>query len=350
MAKNYYEILGVEKGASDDDIKKAYRKLALKWHPDKWANSSEAEKKEAEEKFKDIGEAYGVLSDSEKRKQYDMFGSVDGMPNMGPGFDFDTDFDFDWVRSRRRQRVNKGPDSEVEITITMSEAYNGVTKTVSVRKAKKCSKCHGTGSESGEDTKCPHCGGTGKYVSSSHRGNAFFQQITDCPYCHGTGRIITDPCKSCGGTGIEYTTENITVDLPAGAFEGATMVIAGAGSAPLNGDGINGDLHVFVHVADEASYKRDGDDVVFILDLNLLEAWAGCKKEVLNLDGKKYTVNIDKLTKYGTTYRFRGKGFARVNSFSGGNGDFVVMVRYKTPEKITSEQKKLLEKFYEVGK
>lgn len=348
MAKNYYEILGVSKDASEDDIKKAYRKLALKWHPDKWSSSSEAEKKEAEEKFKDIGEAYGVLSDSEKRKQYDMFGTVDGMPNMGP--DFGDDFGFDFFGRRRRRHVNKGPDSEAEVTITMSEAYNGVSKTITVRKAKKCSKCNGTGSKSGKDTTCPHCHGTGQFTSSRQQGNMFFQSTSTCPYCHGTGRIISDPCGNCNGTGIEYITEEITIDLPAGAFEGAVMSIPGGGSAPLNGDGINGDLHVSVHVAEEHLYKRDGDDVVFYLDLDLLEAWGGCKKEVLNLDGKKYTVNIDKLTKYGTTYRFRGKGFARVNSFSGGNGDFIVCVRYKTPDKITSEQKKLLEKFYGIGK
>lgn len=352
MANNYYETLGVERNANEDDIKKAFRKLATKWHPDRWVNGTEEEKKTAEEKFKSINEAYDVLSDSEKRKQYDMFGTVGDM-NVGPG-DFDDDDPFMDFMSRmhgggRRRRVNKGPDSQVTVTVTLSESFKGVSKTVEVERVKKCTKCHGTGSSSGKDTTCPHCHGTGRIVTSNKQGNMFWQQETFCPYCHGTGRIVTDPCSKCGGSGFETNPEKMNIDIPAGVFDGVVMRVPGGGSAPIEGDGINGDLNVSVRVLGEDLYKRDGNNVVFILDVNLLEAWCGCKKTVYNLDGTKYTVNIDKLTKPGTVYRFARKGFPDLN-FPTNSGDFVVKIRYKTPEKITSEQKKLLEKFYELEK
>lgn len=357
MAKNYYEILGVEKNASDDDIRKAYRKLAIKWHPDKWTNSTEDEKKAAEEKFKDINEAYGVLSDKEKRQQYDMFGTVGEAPNGGYGFD-DMDDDLfsrfmggmGGMGGGPRRRVNRGPDTQASVTITLGEAFSGVKRKISVERIKKCSACGGTGSANGKDSVCPHCHGTGQYiVSQGNRGGMYFEQKTICPYCHGTGRIITDPCPKCNGRGVESSFEEVTVDIPAGIFDGALMRMPGMGNAPIQGDGINGDLQLMIHVLDESRYRREGNDVVTFLDLNLLEAWCGCKKRIYNLDGREYTVNVDKLSKAGTVYRFAKKGFPDVNN-PGIAGDLVVRIRYKTPEKVTSEQKKLLEKFYELEK
>ena len=349
MAKNYYDILGVKKDASEEDIKKAYRSLAVKWHPDRWANGTDEEKKTAEEKIKDINEAYSVLSDKEKRQNYDMFGASDGNHGMGGGFGFD-DFDpFSAFSGRRRQRVNKGPDAEAEVTITLSEAFNGVSKTIEVIKKAKCSKCNGTGSEDGTDTVCPHCKGTGMITHTNRQGNMFSQISRPCPYCQGTGRIIKNPCSKCGGTGLEDIKQKVKIDIPAGAFEGATMVLAGGGSAPIDGDGIKGNLNIVIHVMPEPSYKREGNDIVFELELNLLEAWCGCKKEVRNIDGKKYSITIDKLTKNGTIYRFSKKGFPDVQ-YDGNVGDFIVRVKYKMPEKISQEQKKLLEKFYSLEK
>ena len=347
MAKDYYDILGVKRDASDEDIKKAYRKLAVKWHPDRWANGTEEEKKTAEEKIKDINEAYETLSDKGKRQNYDMFGSEGSGPSMD---DWDPFEAFNPFGHRRGKRVNRGSDARVEVTVTMTEAFNGTEKEISVERLTKCTHCDGTGSESKSDTACPHCGGTGRMRTSHRSGNMVFQQEVTCPHCGGTGRVVKDPCKHCGGTGLEKSYEKMTIDVPAGIFDGAAMTITGAGNPPVGGEGINGNLIVVFHIEEEPSYSREGNDVIFNLDVNLLEAWCGCKKEARNLDGNKHTVTIDKLTKDGTIYRFRGKGFKNVGLMGGTDGDFIVRVRYKTPSKISSEQKKLLEKFYELEK
>lgn len=344
MTKDYYEILGVERGASDEDIKKAYRSLAVKWHPDKWVNGTDAEKKTAEENFKNINEAYGVLSDPEKRRNYDMFGTADAQEMGGGGFE--DPFSMFWGR---RNHIKKGPDAEVWVSVTMAEALNGVNKTVTVEKVRKCSECNGTGSADGKNPVCPHCTGTGQTTSSIRRGNMLFQQTTTCPHCHGTGKIIKNPCHHCHGSGFETVNDEVTVDIPAGVFDGARIVFDGLGSAPVDGIGINGDLHIFIHVEEEPMFKRSGNDIIYDLELNLLEAWCGCKKEVRNVDGKKYSITIDKLSKNGTLYRFSGKGYTDIQ-MGGKNGDFVVRVKYKTPSKITTEQKRLLEKFYELEK
>lgn len=348
MAKDYYEILGVDRNASEDDIKKAYRKLAVKWHPDRWAGGTDEEKKTAEEKIKDINEAYETLSDKDKRKNYDMFGSgdADGM-NFS---EFDPEFNpFDWFSGTRGKRTEKGRDVSADITLTMKESYTGVKKAVQVSKLKPCSHCNGTGSEDGQSHTCPHCNGTGQYVKTERRGNMVLQQSVTCPYCHGTGRQITKPCKHCNGTGLESVMETVNIDVPAGIFDGAQMRIPGMGCEPSTGNGISGDLYVKFHVLDEPYYRRDGLNLIYTLDLTLLEAWDGCQKEVYVVDGKKVKIRVPKGSKDGDVVKITGAGFVDPNG-RGFKGDFIILIKYKVPEKITREQHKLLEQFYELEK
>lgn len=352
--KDYYEILGVKKDATEDEIKKAYRKLAAKWHPDRWVNGTDEEKKKAEEKFKEINEANDVLSDSEKRRNYDMFGTADGQGPMGGGFDQDpfAGFPFGSDFFGRGRRVEKGEDIVAEVTITMKESFTGIkNKEIKVYKNKPCSHCNGTGSSDGKTHECPYCHGTGQYRKTERRGNALFQQITTCPYCHGTGRQVTEPCKYCGGTGYEQVSETLNIDVPAGIFNGAQMRVEGLGGAPSTGHGINGDLFVRFNVLDDDNFVRDGNNLIFTLELTLLEAWDGCDKDVYMIDGKKVKIHVPKGSKDGDTVRINGGGFkdpAGSDPFFHRTGDFIVLLKYRVPTNITKEQRKLLEKFYEI--
>lgn len=348
--KDYYDILGVSKNATDDEIKKAYRKLVAKWHPDRWVNATEKEKKTAEEKIKDINEANSVLSDPEKRKNYDMFGTDE--PQMGGFGGFDPFEHFDPF-GRRAKRVEKGDDAEAYVDLTLSESYTGVKgKEVNVRTKVKCSHCNGTGSEDGKEHKCPHCNGTGKFVQSSRNGNSLFQTITDCPYCHGTGREFSKPCSECGGSGYVNKIEKKHYDIPSGAFDGADFVLQGEGCQPKSSNGIPGDLHIIIRVLPEAKFSRQGNDLVYELDLTLLEAWDGCEKTVYRIDGKAVKVTIPKGSRDGDAITRNGEGFEdpRGGFFGGGRGNFVIIIRYKVPEQITKEQRKLLEDFYKLEK
>ena len=354
--KDFYEILGLKKGASDEEIKKAYKSLVKKWHPDRWVNGTDEEKRTAETKIKEINEAYNVLSDPEKKKNYDMFGSADG---NGVGFDddfnpFGDGFDpFHW-HPRGGRRVEKGSDITTIVDITMSESYVGVkNKEIKVHKTAKCEHCNGTGSEDGQMHECPYCHGTGQYTKSERHGNMFFQQTTMCPYCHGTGKQIVNECKHCHGSGTVSKEESIRIDVPSGVFDGAQMRINGMGSEPRTSDGINGDLYVTFHVKNEPYFDRDGDNLLYNLDLTLLEAWDGCEKDVTIVDGTKVKVKVPKGSRDGDTITVRGKGFTVLQKsfpYQPDRGDFIVTVKYKVPSKITKEQRKLIEQFYEIGK
>ena len=341
--KDYYEILGVDKNASDEEIKKAYRKLAAKWHPDRWVNASEEEKKNAEEKIKEINEANSVLSDSEKRRNYDMFGSAE--PNDGGFGGFDPFEGFNPFGPRHR--VERGEDASAYVDITMAESYTGVKqKEVFVNTKVKCQHCNGTGSEDGKEHKCPHCNGTGKFVQSKRNGNSFFQTITDCPYCHGTGKSYSTPCKECNGTGFVNKSEKRYYDIPAGAFDGADFVAQGEGGKPKSGSGIPGDLHIMVRVMPDNNFVRENNDLIYTLYLTLLEAWDGCEKSVYRIDGKQHKLTIHKGTKEGDKIVKYGEGFE--DPRTGRRGNFVIRIKYKVPDKITKEQRKLLEEFYKL--
>lgn len=341
--KDYYEILGVNKNATDEEIKKAYRKLAAKWHPDRWVNASEQEKKTAEEKIKEINEANSVLSDPEKRKNYDMFGSAE--PGMG-GFDEGFDpFEHFNPFGRPHQRVEMGEDVVAFVDLTMLESFTGVKqKEVKINKKEPCKHCNGTGNEDGKEHKCQHCNGTGRIVKTQGGNNSFFQTITTCPYCRGTGKEVTKPCKECKGSGFSDSYETKKFDIPAGVFNEADLVVQGQGSMPKSGNGIPGDLHLIIRVSEDINFTREDNDLVYVLELNLYEAWCGCEKTVYRIDGKPYKILINERTEDGHEIVKRGDGFEDVRTRR--NGDFIIRVKYKVPSKITKEQKKLLEEFY----
>lgn len=343
--KDYYEILGVNRNATDDEIKKAYRKLAAKWHPDRWVNATEEEKKTAEEKIKEINEAYSVLSDSEKKQNYDMFGSADAQHEGFDGFDPFEGFN----PFGRRRRVERGEDITAYANITLAEAYTGIKhKEIRVAKKVKCAHCNGTGSEDGKEHKCSHCNGTGRIVQSSRNANAFFQTITDCPYCRGTGKEYSKPCKECGGTGFVNEYETRYYDIPAGVFDGADFVLSGEGNKPKSNDGVPGDMHIVFTVSKDPNFERENNDLVYTLYLTLLEAWCGCDKTIYRIDGKQHKISIKEGTKDGDTVVKYGEGFE--DPRSGMRGNFVIRIKYKVPEKITKEQKRLLEEFYKIEK
>ena len=346
--KDYYEILGVDRNATEEDIKKAYRKLAAKWHPDRWVNASEEEKKNAEEKIKEINEANSVLSDPEKRSNYDMFGTGDGNAGGFEGFEGFDPFDGFNPFGRGRQRVEHGDDIEAFVELTMVESYTGVKqKDVLVNKKMSCPHCNGTGNEDGREHKCSHCNGTGRIMKTSGGNGTFFQQITTCPHCHGTGKEVSKPCSHCHGSGYADSFEKIKLDIPAGVFEGADMVVPGEGAMPKSGKGVPGDLHILIKVAKDNNFTREENNLVYTLNLNLLEAWCGCEKTVYRIDGKQFKVKINEGTKYGHEIIKRGEGFDDVRPF-GTKGDFIIRIKYKIPSKITKSQKELLEKFYEI--
>lgn len=348
--KSYYEILGVDKNATDEEIKKAYRKLAAKWHPDRWVNATEAEKKEAEERIKEINEANSVLSDPEKRRNYDLFGS--GEAPFGGFNNSDDDFidPFEiFSRRARGPRVERGEDIIAYVNLTMAESYTGVNqKEITITKKVPCKHCNGTGNEDGKEHKCSYCNGTGRVVQQSRQQNAFFQTITDCPYCHGTGKSVSKPCSVCHGTGYETITEIQKYDIPGGVFDGADIVMQGYGAMPKSSNGIPGDLHIEIHVSNDNNFIREHNDLIYILELNLLEAWCGCEKTVYRIDGKQYKIKINAGTKDGDRVVKHGEGFSDLRT--GGKGNFVIKIKYKVPTKITKEQKNLLEEFYKLEK
>lgn len=354
MAKNYYEILGLKKNASAEDIKKAYKTLAIKWHPDRWANGTEEEKKIAEEKFKEINEANSVLSDPKKREEYDFSDSDGGsiFEAMRRAGGFRNPFEM-W-----EEPVEKGPSVRTSVNISFAESYTGVKgKEVRFKRPVPCSHCHGHGTDDGLEHKCPHCGGTGWSVKRSGSMNMLFEERVPCQFCHGTGKDgSAKVCSHCGGTGSEMSDERISIDVPAGIMSGMNTSVSGMGGVPLSKDGIPGDLVIVFNVVGGAPFYREGSDLYCPIDLTLLEAWDGCEKTVYLPDGVPVRVKIPKGSREGTEIRVTGRGFPRrfeADSIFGrpmaGNGDFVLKVRYKVPSNITKEQHKLLEKFYEIG-
>lgn len=336
--KDYYEILGVNRDASQDEIQKAFRKKSMEYHPDRHINDSEEDKKIAEEKFKEINEANSVLSDPKKRSNYDNFGTEDDFVDPFEGFDPFAGF---------RKKSNKGEDIVAEVIIDEKEAFVGVKKNVEIKREKQCTHCNGTGSADGKDTACPHCHGTGRIKNVQKNGFMTMVQESYCPHCHGTGKIITNPCTHCGGTGIEYDIETIPFDIPAGIFDGATIVGEGLGNASKSG-GINGDLYIKVRILSCGDFKRHNNDVITTIKLNLEEAWCGCEKTVYNVDGSSIKIKIPELSPCRKEIVSYGKGYA--DPRTGQKGNFIAIVDYEIPKKLSKEQKELLKKFYELGK
>lgn len=358
MAKNYYEILGVEKTANADELKSAYRKLAKKYHPDVYANATDAEKKEAEAKFKDINHAYEVLSDSQKRAAYDTYGDENG-PQMGAGgfgggaggFGFDMDDIFSTIfsgfggGSSRQSRANapqRGQDILVGVTITFEEAVFGVQKTVNVRRVENCPDCKGTGAKGGTAFKvCSQCGGSGR-VTMTQR-TPFGQVSTQgvCPTCGGKGRIVTEKCTSCGGQGRFEKSREVKVNIPAGIDQGQRVRYDNEGHAGING-GEKGSLYVEVRVAPHKLFVRNGYDIQIEVPISFLDATLGCTIEVPTLYGKK-ELKVPECTQSGTVLTLKGYGIKKLKGV--GKGDMFVKIIVEVPKNVTREQKELLKKF-----
>lgn len=348
--KDYYEILGVSKDASDDDIKKSYRKLAMKYHPDRWANGTEEEKKEAEQKFKEIAEANEVLSDPQKRQQYDNggfefdasgFDPFEMFKNMGGGFSSM----FDGIFGGGGQRVNRGTNVQTHVSMTLEEAYFGGNKNISVTRQKSCVHCNGTGSADGKTSTCPHCNGSGRISKHIQLGpNAFQTMQSVCPHCGGSGKSITTPCSHCKGSGLESVTTTETIELPRGLADGMVLNMAGMGNEP-SGGGLNGDLHIVVHVYPHSYYTRpDEINLIHYDDVPFNECLLGFRKEYMAIDGSKVVVNAPELTPHGKAFIFKGKGMPHPNN-PNIVGDYAVIINHKLPTKLTEEQKKKLKNF-----
>jgi molecular chaperone DnaJ len=356
--RDYYEVLGVSKNASKDEIKDTYRKLAMQYHPDR--NKAP----DAEEKFKEISEAYAVLSDDEKRQQYDMLGhagfdqrySTEDIfrgadfnsifRDLGFGFGdlFRTFFGGGFGGSGFRERINRGQDLVYDLEITLEEAAKGTEKEIEVPRTEKCEVCGGSGASPGTSPRtCPKCNGAGKVQHMRKSSFAMYVQVTPCATCRGKGTLIDSPCKNCRGTGLVKKRRKISVKIPVGIDEGYQLRLRGEGEMAPNG-GEAGDLYVLVHIAQHELFMREGDDLWHVLMVSYPQAALGTELSVPTLDGPT-TVQIRPGTQAGETIRLKGKGMPRFRGY--GKGDLLVRVGISVPEKLTSKQRELLEQLAE---
>ncbi len=358
--RDYYEVLGVDKNASEADIKKAYRGLAKKYHPD--VNPGNAE---AEAKFKEVNEAYEVLSDADKKAKYDQYGHAAFDPTAGAGggyggfggfggggfggggFDVDLGdifgsfFGGGGSRQRRNNGPQKGEDIELNVTVDFEEAVFGCKKNVSFQKYAKCASCNGSGSADGKSETCPTCRGTGQKRVVQNLGGMQFQSTVTCDTCRGTGKSIKTPCQKCRGSGFERITKNLTVDIPAGIDHGKGLVIRGAGNDGKNG-GIAGDVYVIVSVRKSSTFKREGYNLYCDVPITISEATLGAEIEVPTLEGReKFTIPDG--TQTGTTFTLKQKGVPIINSSK--RGDLIFRVNVEIPKGLTEKQKDLLRAF-----
>jgi molecular chaperone DnaJ len=355
MAKrDYYDVLGVNKSASPEDIKSAYRKLAVKYHPDK--NPGD---KAAEDKFKEASEAYGILSDKSKKENYDNFGhaafenggSQGGFGGFG-GFggsdfsdifeDFFGDFGGGGRRSNRRNSSNRGSDLRYDLSITLEEAFSGKKQNIEFSSSDKCTTCKGSGSKPGYSAdRCTYCGGNGKVRSNQ----GFFTVQQTCPQCSGSGEEITNPCNDCGGNGNKQTSKKISVTIPKGVDDGTRIRLAGKGEAGSRG-GANGDLYLFINIKSHELFKRSDENLFFECPISIADAALGTTIEIPTIDGGKAKIKIPDGTQSGKQFRLRGKGMPYMRG--SGTGDLYVQINTEVPISLNKEQKELLEKFREI--
>ena len=353
MAKrDYYEVLGVEKNASADQIKSAYRKKAVKYHPDK--NKGD---KAAEDKFKEASEAYHVLSNSERKQSYDNFGHA-AFENGGGGrggfgnFDFSSHFSdifedffgegFGGGRGRSRRSNNRGSDLRYDLSISLEEAYNGKKQDIKFSTSEKCDTCSGSGSKPGHDAgSCSMCGGHGQVRSSQ----GFFTVQQTCPQCAGSGEMITNPCGSCAGRGKKQASKRLSVTIPKGVDDGTRIRLAGKGEAGSRGAS-NGDLYLFINVYSHELFKRSDENLFFECPISIADAALGTSIEIPTIDGGKAKIKIPQGTQSGKQFRLKSKGMPYMRG--SGNGDLYVQVNTEVPISLNKEQKDLLEKFREI--
>lgn len=365
MAADYYDILEISRSATAEEIKKAYRKKALQFHPDKNPGDADAEKR-----FKQVSEAYEVLSDDKKRQIYNQYGkdglqgaaaggagmhgfsSMDealrtfmGAFGMGGGGGGETIFDFfgggggDFGHEGRRGGARQGASKRVNLTISFEEAAKGIDKELAITNYVSCTTCHGKGSSSAQGVKtCKQCNGRGQVFEQ--RG--FFNMTMACPTCHGEGKVITDPCKNCSGQGVVKEKQHIKVHIPAGVDSGMRLKMNGYGDAGQGG-GPAGDLYVFITVEPNDLFERQGNDVLLDLPINFTEAALGCKKEVPSLFHHSCRITIPEGTQNGKIFRVKGEGFPNVHGH--GKGDLLVRIYVETPTGLNDRQKQLLQEF-----
>lgn len=351
MNKDYYEILGIDRNADEETIKKAYRKLAIQYHPDKQVGKSDSEKKVAEEKFKEVNEAYSVLGDKEKKLKYDMYGtaeenfsnySADDIADMVRkhfGMDFDTFFGgFGGPQVKR-----KGKDIKLNVRVKLSEVYNGGTKTVTYEPIVLCEHCHGTGAKDGKVETCKQCGGTGQ-ISERHRtAFGYAEYVNICPSCKGRGVIFKDVCNHCGGKGLVRKNEKYSFVIPKGATNNVYFTVPGRGN--VSPDGIAGNLIIFFIVEPEKGITVSTDNNVSYnlsatKEISVLDCITGCDASIDHIDGKTYKFNIKPGTKDGFKVRLKDKGLPDKN---GRRGFLDVTIRMKMPKTLSKEDKKTIE-------
>ena len=372
MAKrDYYEVLGVDKKASAADIKKAYRKIAIKYHPDRQGDKSDAEKAEAEEKFKEAAEAYAVLSDEQKRQQYDQFGfngpgglgggGFDGFGG-GAGFSMDDIFSmfgdifggrsgfssgfggggggFGGFGGSARPQVHRGSDLRLKVRLNLQEVATGVTKKFKVRKDITCSSCHGSGG-SGLET-CSTCHGSGMVLKQQQSIFGMMQTQSICPTCNGEGKIIKNKCPKCNGEGIEHGEEIVEINIPAGVQDGMIVNAPGKGNAGRR-NGVPGDIKVFIEEERNNTFVREGKDLIYNLVLDFPTAALGGDVEIPTVEGGKLKMKIEPGTQPGKTLRLRGKGLPAVQGYGYGNGDILVNISVFVPKNLSKDERKAIE-------
>ncbi len=342
--KDYYEILGVSRDADSEEIKKAYRKLAIQYHPDRNPNN-----KEAENKFKELSEAYSVLSDNAKRAQYDQFGRVD---DMDSGFNFSSspfedifsqfssvfgDIFGDQAYGDSANRPQKGEDIRINLNIDFKEAVFGAEKTITIKKKKVCSSCGGSGAEKGGLETCSYCKGMGEVIYSQ----GFLSVRKTCPKCNGKGKIITKKCSSCHGVGYVYEEESLTVKIMQGIDNGNIIKVRGRGNPGVN-DGPSGDLYIYINVAEHDFFKRDGRDIHIQVPISIAQASLGASLKIPTIWGE-HEIQIPPGTQDGKQFKIKHKGV----EMSGVRGDEIVHIKVEIPKKLTQRQKEILMEFAE---
>ncbi len=359
MAKrDYYEVLGVDKSASDDEIKKAYRKIAIKYHPDR-----NPDNKEAEEKFKEAAEAYDVLHDPQKRQQYDQFGFNGPQGGFGgfgggAGMNMDDIFSmfgdifgghtggFGGFGGGASQQRYQGSDLRIKVKLNLQEIATGVTKKFKVHKDIQCPDCHGTGCESGSKPEtCPVCNGTGYTIKSVRSIFGMMQTQAACDHCHGEGTIVKNKCHTCKGEGIVKGEEVVEINIPAGVQDGMVLTVSGKGNVGKR-NGYNGDIQVLISEERNDTFERDGQNLYHNLVLDFATATLGGEVDIPTIEGKT-TIKIEPGTQPGKQIRLRGKGLPAVKGYGYGKGDIICNVTVYVPNTLTKEEKEMVMKFKE---